>query len=569
MTSGFDPITLEVLWTRIISVVDEAAKAIVRTSFSTLSNEANDFACVLTDARGFALAQNSGSIPSFIGTLPATVRHFLREFGAEGLRPGDVLITNDPWQGTGHMSDVCLVKPIFQHGRLAAFSATTSHMPDIGGRVRAIEARELFEEGIHIPLSRIIREGQRDETLIRLIRANVRTPDQTMGDIWAQVSANELMESRVRRLMEEYGLDSLEGLADELFGRSERAMRDAIRTVPDGTYRYGFETDGFEKPYTFRIALTVRGDEITADFTGTSPAQPRAINCVYAYTYAMTAYAVRCALLSRLPNNEGMYRPVKVEVPEGCLLNPKFPAAVVSRAQTGHYVPLLVLGALHQVIPDKVMAGAGSPLWAVAQSGTRDDGRPYTNVLFFNGGMGATSAKDGEHVLSWPSNISSTPVEVAERNSPLFFHHKRLRPGSGGDGRHRGGLGQDMLIESGSKRPIVLSFMAERTKFSAPGFAGGAAGGLGDVRINGKKVDHRRQHVLERGDRVLVSTPGGGGYGPAGQRPADLRARDQERGYVGRGPGPLTLPSPRRGEGGRVTSARRKGSPGTRRRKDR
>ena len=224
------------------------------------------------------------------------------------------------------------------------------------------------------------------------------------------------------------------------------------------------------------------GDEARFDFTGTSPAQPRAINCVMAYTYAMTAYAVRCALLPGLPNNEGMYRPVKVEAPEGCLLNPKFPAAVVSRAQTGHYVPVLVLGALHQVIPDKVMAGAGSPLWAVAQTGTRDDGRPYTNVLFFNGGMGATAVKDGEHVLSWPSNISSTPVEIAERNSPLFFRHKRMRAGSGGQGRFRGGLGQDVLFESRSRRPIVLSFMAERTRFPAPGLAGGGAGGLQQQR---------------------------------------------------------------------------------------
>jgi N-methylhydantoinase B len=535
MSAPFDAITLEVLWTRVISVVDEAAKAIVRTSFSTLSNEANDFACVLTDARGFALAQNSGSIPSFIGTLPATVRHFLREIGPENMRPGDVLITNDPWQGTGHMSDVSLVKPIFHRDRLVAFSSTTSHMPDIGGRIRAIEARELFEEGFHIPLTRLIRDGRPDETLLALLRANVRTPDQTVGDIWAQVSANELMENRVRRLMDEYELESLDGLGDELFGRSEGAMREAIRAVPDGTYRFGIETDGFEAPYRFRIALTVRGDEIVADFTGTSPAQPRAINCVMAYTYAMTAYAVRCALLPGLPNNEGMYRPVKVEAPEGCLLNPKFPAAVVSRAQTGHYVPILVLGALHQVIPDRVAAAAGSPLWAVAQSGLRDDGRPYTTVLFFNGGMGATSGKDGEHVLSWPSNISSTPVEVAERNSPLFFHYKRMRPGSGGRGHFRGGLGQDVLIESESKRPIVMSFMAERTRFPAPGLAGGGAGGLGDVRINGKKVDHRRQHVLERGDRVLVSTPGGGGYGPAGQRSRDLRARDHRDGYVGRG----------------------------------
>jgi N-methylhydantoinase B len=538
----FDAITLEVLWTRIISVVDEAAKAIVRTSFSTLSNEANDFACVLTDARGFALAQNSGSIPSFIGTLPATVRHFLAGIGAQNMRPGDVLITNDPWQGTGHMSDVCLVKPIFHQNEgtggqpiLVAFAATTSHMPDIGGRIRAIEAREVFEEGFHIPLTHLIRAGQVDETLLGLLRANVRTPDQTVGDIWAQVSANELMENRVRRFMEEYALDSLEGLADELFARSERAMRDAIRIVPDGTYRYGIETDGFEAPYRFRVALTVRGDAIVADFAGTSPAQPRAINCVMAYTYAMTAYAVRCALLPGLPNNEGMYRPVKVEAPEGCLLNPKFPAAVVSRAQTGHYVPILILGALHQVIPERVAAAAGSPLWAVAQSGVRDDGRPYTTVLFFNGGMGATAGKDGEHVLSWPSNISSTPVEVAERNSPLFFHYKRMRSGSGGRGRFRGGLGQDMLIESESRRPIVVSFMAERTRFPAPGLAGGGAGGLGAVHINGKTIDHRRQHVLERGDRVLVSTPGGGGYGPAGRRPADLRARDRRGGYVGRG----------------------------------
>jgi N-methylhydantoinase B len=199
---------------------------------------------------------------------------------------------------------------------------------------------------------------------------------------------------------------------------------------------------------------------------------------------------------------------------------------------TGHYVPVLVLGALHQVIPDKVMAAAGSPLWAVTQSGVSDNGKPYTTVLFFNGGMGATSCKDGENALSWPSNISSTPVEVAERNSPLFFHHKRLRPGSGGAGRWRGGLGQDILIESESERPILVSFMAERTRFPAPGLDSGADGGKGDVRINGRRIDNRRQHVLARGDRVLVSTPGGGGYGPPAERDARLAEHDRAMGYV-------------------------------------
>jgi N-methylhydantoinase B len=530
-TPRFDAVTLEVLWTRIISIVDEAAKAIVRTSFSTLSNEANDFACVLTDARGFALAQNSGSIPSFIATLPATVRHFLRALGRD-LRPGDVLITNDAWMGTGHMSDVCVVKPIFHRDRLAAFSATTAHMPDIGGRVRAIEAREIFEEGLHIPLAKLIHEGRTDDTLVALIRANVRTPDQTVGDIWAQASANELMERRVQALLEEYGLDGLEVLGDELFGRSERAMREAIRAVPDGTYRYGFRTDGVDVPFEFRLALTVAGETVTADYTGTSPQQPRAINCVLAYTYAMTAYAIRCALLPGLPNNEGMYRPVVVTAPEGCLLNPRFPASVVSRSVTGHYVPVLVFGALRRVLPDRVMAGAGSPLWNVTQTGVRDDGRPYTNVMFFNGGMGARPRKDGEHVLSWPSNISSTPVEVAERNSPLFFHYKRMRPGSGGAGRFRGGLGQDVLIESRSERPVIVAFMAERVTYPAPGFAGGRDGGLGDVQINGRSIDHRKQHVLKRGDRVLVRTPGGGGYGPASRRDDALTRRDRLLGFV-------------------------------------
>jgi N-methylhydantoinase B len=530
----FDAVTLEVLWTRIISIVDEAAKAIVRTSFSTLSNEANDFACILTDARGYALAQNSGSIPSFIGTLPATVRHFLRELGPARLHPGDVLITNDAWMGTGHMSDVSVLKPIFHRDRLVAFSATTAHMPDIGGRVRAIEAREVFEEGLHIPLAKLVHGGRPDETLVQLIRANVRTPDMTMGDIWAQAGANELMERRVRTLLDDYGLADFEALGDELFGRAERAMRAAIRAVPAGTYRYGFRTDGVDIPYDFKIALTVKRDAIVADYAGTSPQQPRAINCVYAYTYAMTAYAIRCALLPGLPNNEGMFRPVTVTAPDGCLLNPRFPAAVVGRAAIGHYVPVLVFGALHEVIPDRVLAGTGSPLWAITQSGTRDDGRPYANVFFFNGGMGATARKDGEHVLSWPSNISSTPVEVAERNSPFFFHYKRLRPGSGGAGRFRGGLGQDVFLENESERPIVASFMAERTKYAAPGFAGAEDGGLGDVKLNGTSIDHRKQYVLKKGDRVLVRTPGGGGYGRAQQRDPKLSARDRERGYVPR-----------------------------------
>jgi len=512
-SSAFNAIQLEVLWTRLISIVDEAAKAIVRTAFSTLSNEANDFACVLTDARGRSLAQNSGSIPSFIATLPATVQHFLNHFGAETMQPGDIFVTNDPWKGTGHLPDVCIVQPIFRGDLLVGFAATTSHVPDIGGRIRSMEAREIYEEGLQIPLTKLSDAGEDNDFLIRMIRANVRTPDQTMGDIWAQAGAGGLMAVRLLAMMEDYHIDDLEDLADELFLLCEDAMCDAIAKVPDGTYRYTMETDGMDIPFQFEVALTVDGKSIVADYAGTSSAQPRAVNCPMTYTYAMTAYAVKCALLPDLPNNDGMFRPIIVTAPDDCLVNPQFPAAVAARSSVGHYLPVVVFGALGQAVPDRVMAGAGSPLWAMTQTGHQDDGSAYANVLFFNGGMGALPKKDGESCLSWPSNISSTPVEVAERNAPLIFHEKSLRPDSGGAGRHRGGAGQNVLMECISERPIAVMFMAERTRVPAPGFQGGGDGEIGDVQINGESVNHRAQHILKKGDKILIRTPGGGGYG--------------------------------------------------------
>lgn len=531
-TGDFDAVILEILWTRLISIVDEGAKAIVRTAFSTLSNEANDFACVLTDARGRSLAQNSGSIPSFIATLPATVRHFLDAIGAENMRPGDILITNDPWKGTGHLPDVCIVQPVFFGARLVAFAATTSHVPDIGGRIRALEAREIYEEGLQIPLTKLSDGGVINDQLVDIIRLNVRTPDQTMGDIWAQVGAGGLMADRLLAMMSDYSLADLTGLADELFRRCEVAMRAAISAVPDGVYGYVMETDGMDIAFRYEVALSIEGDAISADFTGTTAAQPRAINCPMTYTYAMTAYAVKCALLPDLANNDGMFRPITVTAPEDCLVNPRYPAAVSARAGTGHYVPVVVFGALGQAVPDRVMAGAGSPLWAITQTGHRDDGSAYANVLFFNGGMGALADKDGESCLSWPSNISSTPVEVAERNAPLLIREKKLRPGSGGAGRHRGGLGQDVEMVCTSERPIAMMFMAERTRVPAPGFAGGGQGGLGSVEINGEAVNHRTQHILQKGDVVVVRTPGGGGYGVAAERSGSAVEVDAARGYA-------------------------------------
>ena len=531
VTETFDSILLEIIRTRLTSLVDEAAKVIVRTSFSMLLNEANDYSCVLTDESGNVLAQNTASLPNFIGTLPQTVRHFLREIGAQHMSPGDVLITNNPWIGTGHLNDVTLVKPIFSKERIVAFAGTTGHVPDIGGKLRSVEPREVFEEGFHIPPMKLLVGSVADQTLLTLLRRNVRTPDQTVGDIFAQVGALGVMERRVTSLMDDYRLTSLSGFADELFRRSENAMREAIRALPDGTYRYEMQTDGLDAPFIFKIALTIRGDEIDADYEGSSPQQPRGINVVFGYTYAMTAYALKCALLPWLPNNEGIFRPLSVKAPEGSILNATFPAPVGGRICSGDYVPALVFGALHQVIPERVGAAAGSPLWSMVLSGLREDGKPFANVLFYNGGMGATATKDGGNALSFPNNVSSTPVEVTERDTPMFVHYKTLRANSGGDGQFRGGLGQDVLLESESDKPVAVVFLAERTQCAAPGLSGGGDGALGEVIINGVVVDNRRLHVLSKGDRLLFRTPGAGGYGDASMRDPHSRARDRRLGY--------------------------------------
>jgi N-methylhydantoinase B len=527
-----DPIFLEVFWTRVRSIADEAAKLIIRTSFSTLSTEANDFAVVVTDSLGRSLAENSGSIPSFIGTLPRTVRAALDQVGADQMRPGDIYITNNPWIGTGHLNDVCLVKPIFHGERLIGFAATAGHVPDIGGKIRSVDSRELFEEGFHIPMMRLLREGQPDATLLSLIRTNVRTPEQTVGDIWSQVGAVELIANRLGEVLTEYALDGINDLAEALFDRGEAAMRQAISHIPDGVYRYEMQTDGFGEPLRFAVAVRVQGSEIECDFTGTSEQQPRAINCVMAYTYAMTVYAIKCLLLPDLPNNAGLFRPIHTKAPEGTIVNPKSPAPVGGRACTGHYVPTVIFGALFDVLPERVMAGAGSPLWIANMSGTRKDGKPFATVLFYNGGMGATAEKDGSSAMSWPSNISPTPIEVAERDSPLFFRHKRLRPGSGGLGRFRGGLGEEITFVSRHHGPLQIVFLTERIRVPAPGLGGGEPGACGEVLINGEPIDSRRPHVLMPGDEVTLRTPGGGGYGLASERADEFRAYDRLHGYA-------------------------------------
>lgn len=527
-------ITLELLWRRLISVVDEAAASLVRTSFSSIVRESNDFACVVTDANGRSIAQASNSIPSFIGTAPRTIRCFLEEFPPETLREGDVLITNDVWLGTGHLPDITVARPIFHGGALVAWAGSVAHAPDIGGRVRSADATSVYEEGLQIPPMKVLSGGKMDRTLERILRQNVRVPDQLMGDLYAQFTGLSLIERHVLGLMGEHGLDSLEELSNELRGRTEAAMRKAIRAVPDGVYRAEAVSDGIDAPIRLRMALTVRGDRIDVDFAGSDPQVQKSINVCLAYTTAFTAYGIKAVLCPDVPNNDGALAPLAVTAPPGSILNSLPPAPGGARALIGHFLPAMVVEALAPVVPDKVIAGVGSPLWCVNMAGVRPDGRGFANLFFLNGGYGASAHRDGVNVLSWPSNISSTPVEVIEQVAPLKVHRRQFRATAAANGRFRGGLGQEMLLESLSPNPAVMSFMAERTRpeAAARGMNGGAPGEPGDIHIDGVRVNPKAQHIVQPGTRVLLRTPGGGGYGKPGERDARLNEQDRLDGYL-------------------------------------
>jgi N-methylhydantoinase B len=514
---SFDAVTLEVLWSRLVSAVDEASAALIRAAFSTVVRESHDFACVITDASGGLLAQAQRSIPAFIGTLPRTVGWLLhRHFPVESLSPGDVLICNDPWFGTGHLPDINLVKPVFLDDALVGFAASTAHAPDIGGRTGSHDLRDIFEEGVQIPPLRLLRAGTVDETLLAMLQANVRAPEAVIGDLWAQMAALDIVETRLIGLMREYGLRELGALSAAVQDRSEAAMRAAIATVPQGTYRHAFDTDGMAgHKVHIEMAMTFDGRDCTIDFAGTSPQlNGAALNCAYVYTYAYTSYGVKLALLPQVRNNDGVWRPIIIHAPEGSVLNHRFPASGASRAMLGQYLPAGVLQCLAQAIPERVMACPGSPVWSLYQSGVDDQGRIYANRYFLNGGFGANARGDGAGVLSWPSNISNVPIEVMERLAPYRVTGKRLRQGAGGAGRHRGGGGQELELQVLGSVPLEFRFNAERVATPAPGVAGGGPGALGEILVNGQALpDTKQPRTLQPGDRLTLRTPGGGGYG--------------------------------------------------------
>ena len=457
MADKLDPIRLGLVWQRLNGIVDQVSETFIRAAFSTVVRDNYDMAFSLLDAKGRQFVQSKRSIPSFIGTLPRTLAAVLDKFPVETLSPGDVIITNDAWIGTGHLNDISMICPIFRGGKLIAFAGSTAHTVDIGG-APSPSAQDCYEEGLCIPICKIVERGRENPLVIDFITENLRGPAETLGDIRAQFAAYHDCERKIVQVLKEEGLDDFDAVIDEIIKRSAASMRAVIADLPDGAYADEFQVDGFDVPLTIRCTVTIAGDAIDVDFAGTSDQIKYPINSVINYTQAYSCFALKCLLDPSAPNNSGSFEAVTIRAPEGCLLNAQRPAPVWGRHLSGHYAPPAIFGALSAVLPDKVIAESGSPLWNVYFKGQQNDnGAPFVKMFFMNGGHGARPNGDGPGCLSFPSNVSNQPIELFEAQAPLLVTEKCFVPDTAGMGKFRGGDAQRISFKSVAQGPITMT----------------------------------------------------------------------------------------------------------------
>jgi N-methylhydantoinase B len=541
--SGLEEFRRQLVWDRLVAAVEEQAQTLIRTAFSPSTREAGDLSAGVFDRQGRMLAQAVTGTPGHVNAMALAVGHFLRAHPAETLKPGDVLMTNDPWMGSGHLHDFTVVTPTFHRGALVALFAATVHVVDIGGLGVGVESRDVFQEGFYIPITFVLREGVPDETLFRLLRANVREPDQVEGDLHSLVASNQAGADRLVAMLQEFDLDGLEAVGDRIVADSRAAMLRALEGAPRGTWHSELIMDGVDQPVRLRCALTIADDGITVDFTGTAGQSPFGINVPKCYTDAYTGYAVRCVIGSEVPNNAGSLSVVRVTAPERSIVNALKPAPVTARHMVGQMLPDLVFGALAQAFPDKVPAEGTSALWNLRLSGgigtpgveasAFADPRPFTITSFNTGGAGARPGLDGLSATAFPSGVRNVPLEVTEAMTPLVFWRKALRDGSGGAGRWRGGDGQ--VVEIGHRRgePFALNATFERVQHPARGRAGGADGAAGVVRLaSGRVLPGKGRLLIPAGENLVAEMPGGGGFGAPRDRDPALVARDLAEGRI-------------------------------------
>ncbi len=521
-----DPITLQVMWNRLVFIADQADHVLGRTAFSPIVRENHDYVTVLMDSRGRALSQCTWSIPVFISSLPAAVQgHFLKAFPPETLEPGDVLATNDADIGTGHLLDVTMVTPIFKKGKVVAYAGSIAHMPDIGGRPLSPDATDIFEEGIRFPIMKMHRAGEPNRDMLDIIAASVRLPHEVMGDLESMVAANAVMARELGRFLDDYDLDEVDSLADAIHSRSELRMRQAIRDLADGTYESEVMLDGFDDDVRLKVAVIVQGDTVHVDYAGTSAQVLHGINCRPNYRFAHSVYAIKCLLDPETPNNGGCINPITDSAPLGSILNPRPAAAGNSRNLVGHVIPSAIFRALQGVLPDRVIGDSGgAPIWATNCMGQHMDGTSYGSMQYYHGGQGARATLDGLDTLSFPSNCKATPVEMFELAVPVLTECKELIRDSGGAGKHRGGLGQRSVLLNLSPLPMNVYVSSERVKYPCFGVVGGHDGRAGRVLKNGEPHFPKGRIRLDAGDRLTMESPGGGGWG----RPEDRALADIE-----------------------------------------
>jgi 5-oxoprolinase (ATP-hydrolysing) len=536
-----DPISLEIMWSRLVTVVDEMWLTVVRTAFSLIISEAQDFACELLDARGEPLAHSPRAMPVFNLCLPRAVKALLAKYPPETLVPGDVLVTNDAWLCAGHLFDIAVLTPVFRGARLVGLVATVGHVSDIGGTKDSLHAREVFEEGVQIPPMKLWRRGKPNEDLFTLIAENVRNPEQVLGDIHSFVSANGVGAERLAAFMDEYGIHDLQALSAVLQGRSEKAMREAIAALPDGVYTSEVWNNPLGEPMRYPVKLTVKGDAIEVDFAGAPPQQLQGgLNCTMNYTAAHATYPLKCMLTPNVRGNAGCYRPFTVKAPQGSVLNCDKPMAVNLRTRTGWYIAPNIFAALSKAAPERVQAATGLPV-AITIYGRDAEGRIYSDHLFMGGGQGASHAGDGASALLWPTSAANTSIELFEQRVPVLVIEKAYIPDSGGPGRHRGGLGQRVSVRKlqSDGLPTLASVYPEGVGIEVQGLFGGRAGrsARGIVRDAAGAV------VKDCGTGALVSTTsdreiievclsGGAGFGLPLERPLAAIRRDLAEGYV-------------------------------------
>ncbi len=535
MTQSID---LQIMWNRLLALVEEQGQVLIRTAFSPIVRECGDISAGIFDVQGRMLAQAVTGTPGHINTMAEAVKYMINIFPVEHMQPGDVYMTNDPWLASGHLNDFLLVQPVFKDGTVVGFTSCTSHLIDLGGRGMGPEGSDIYDEGLFIPPCKLVDGGEINQLLLEMIKANSREPIQNEGDTYALIACCEVGCRRLLEMMADFNIDSLDELATYIIDTSYQGTIDTIAEIPNGVYNQTLMIDGYDFEIKLQASLTISDDEMVLDFTGTSPCSKYGINVPLNYATAYAVFGIRCLVASDIPNNAGSLAPFRVVAPEGCIVNAQHPAPVAMRHTIGQLMPDIVFGCLHQAIPGQVPAEGAScmydlPMRNVVILDKNANITHFATELTHNGGTGARPTKDGLSATAYPSGVWGSQVEITEATTPLIIYRRELRPDSGGPGQFRGGLGQILEIESGENAPFMLFLSVERMTYPAQGFAGGLSGAPGHIAYqSGQRIPGKGEFEIPAGERLIFQTPGGGGYGDPKSRDREAVITDVRRGLV-------------------------------------